>query len=108
MYTIITNNNTLKGKYLYLIKISMDGRNMTAKKIYVRSEIILNKEQHALIGNYSLFNFGDSFKRIIYEGGYVDIPLNTITNKRNNLFITKTNYGQTIIATHKQEIQRFY
>jgi len=107
MYTTITTNNPLKGKHLYLIRISMDGINMAAKKIYVRSEIILNKKQHALIGNYSLFNFGESFKRIIYEGGYIDIPLNAITNKRNNLFMVKTNYGQTIIATQKQELQRF-
>lgn len=107
MYTTITTNNPLKGKYLYLIKISIDGRETTAKKIYVRSEMIFNKEQHALIGNYSLFDFGTPVKRIIYKRGYIDIPLNAITNKRNNLFMVKTNYGQTVIATQKQELQRF-
>ena len=109
MYTTITDNNPLKGKYLYLIKISIDGRETTAKKIYVRSEMIFNKEQHQLIGNYSLFVFDSEkpFKRIIYEGGHIDIPLNAIANERNNLFMVKTNYGRTVIATQKQELQRF-
>jgi hypothetical protein len=107
MYTTITDNNPLKGKHLYLVKISIDGRETTAKKIYVRSEMIYNEEQHALIGNYSLFDFGTLVKRIIYEGGYIDIPLNAITNERNNLFMVKTNYGRTVIATQKQELQRF-
>jgi len=97
MYTLINENNNLKGKFIYYARIEKyaNSWDIVVKKYYIRLDrtIMLHAPQEEW-----------EIRQLTYLGGHINLFYDKLKN--NNSFkyhLTNT----SIISTEKMEIQRF-